>query len=97
MDSWSESSTGDNRAMRSSNYSDLPTSSPSGRITGYPEIWLDWVGPDKRSCRHRLGLVADTLWTTENFQTSNAEDGNEVAPYHHRWACNDRRERRDLL
>ena len=39
MDSWSESSTGDNRVMRSSNYSDLPTCSPSDRITGYPEPW----------------------------------------------------------
>jgi hypothetical protein len=32
------------------------------------------------------------LWTTENFQTSNAEVGNEVALYHHRSARNDRRE-----
>jgi hypothetical protein len=27
--------------------------------------------------------VADKLCTTENFQTSNAEDVDKVAPYHH--------------
>ena len=33
--------------------------------------------------------VANTVWTTPNFQTTDAEDGNELPPYHHRWACND--------
>jgi hypothetical protein len=28
--------------------------------------------------------VADTLRTTQNFETSDVEDGSEVAPYHHR-------------
>jgi hypothetical protein len=29
--------------------------------------------------------VANTLWTTQNFQTTDAEDGNEAAPYPHRF------------
>jgi len=30
-------------------------------------------------------MVADTLWTPEIFQTTDAEDENEVMAYHHRW------------
>jgi hypothetical protein len=34
--------------------------------------------------------VADTLSTTQNFQTSDAVYANQVAPHPHRCACNGR-------
>jgi hypothetical protein len=29
--------------------------------------------------------VADTVWTISNFQTTDAEDGEEFVPHHHLW------------